>query len=101
LQEKATYEKNKTELIKNIIGRSLNQEYNRTSPDNTKYLNKLFLEENTMQVKAYVAYYNTQITKNNALNGTDFPIININNFMKNYEAEKPQTIDNIDKSVAP
>jgi len=101
LQEKATYEKNKVDLIKNIIWWGLNQEYNRTSPDNTEYRNKLFLEENTMQVKAYVAYYNTQITNHNALDNTNYPIINVDNFIKNYEAEKPQALDKSDKLVRP
>lgn len=101
LQEKATYEKNKVDLIKNIIWWNLNQEYNRTSPNNTEYRNKLFLEENTLQVKAYVAYYNTQITNHNALDNTDFPIINVDNFIKNYEAEKPKAIDDWGKRDKP
>ncbi len=85
------YQANKKELIENIINRKLNQEYNAISPDNFAYKNKIFLTENSLQVKAYVAYYNAQIIKGNMINKTDKTPIDIVSFMQKFEQEKPKT----------
>lgn len=93
------YKQDKDNIITNIINRSINPDYNRT-PDVSDYKRTLFTKEDPTLVKWYVAYYNTQVTKSNTQNNTHYPMIRINNFLENFEKERPQPTMNITESKA-
>lgn len=95
---KQEYEANKKELIKNIIGRRLNPDFDDYNhPKVLEYNNKLLLAANLNEVKTYVAYYNLQVTKANILNKTTTPIIDVDTFMHNFENEQPKPEKLIEK----
>jgi len=79
------YLEDKQSIIQNISTWKLNTEY---KTDNTEYKNKIFRDENPTQVTAYVAYYNTQIAKTNAIEGKNIPLIKVDDFMAMFKKEK-------------
>jgi len=96
--EQIQYQTDKLNVIAAISDRKLNTKY---ITDNVEYKKTVFLQEDSDQVKAYLVNYNLKIVKQNTLNGTNTPIINIDDFMEKYEKEKPEPKATIQMSAAP
>ena len=93
------YKQDKDKIITNIINRSINPDYSRTQGI-SDYKRTLFTKEDPTLVKWYLAYYNTQVTKSNTQNNTNYPMIRINSFLENFEKERPQPTMNPTESKA-